>query len=100
VWGLEWRRRRRRRVFVLFRVVNIKSLERGRRKTGKKSISLPERVRGPLPVPVHPLFQVRLQELEDEVEHGLRVLLDVLDAEQPRERVFFGFSGFFFSAWG
>ena len=46
-----------------------------RSKSGGKSclnfFSLPERVRGPFAVPVHPLFEVRLQELEDEIEHGL-----------------------------
>ena len=79
--------------------------ERGRKKKKKKKErkknSLPERVRGPFPVPVHPLLEVSLQELEDEVEHGLGVLLDVLDAEQPKKgrkrffvRVFRGFSGF------
>ena len=43
-------------------------------------------------MPVHPLFQVRLQELEHQVEHGLGVLLNVLDAEQSEKK-----EGYFFS---
>lgn len=48
---------------------------------------------GTLAVPVHPFLQIRLQELEDEVEHRLGVLLNVLDAEQPGNKKM----GFFFS---
>lgn len=37
---------------------------------------------GPLSVPVHVLLQVRREVLEDQVQHGLGVLLDVLDAQE------------------
>ena len=45
-----------------------------------------EGVRGPATGEVHETLEVLVEVLEDEVEHGLAVLLDVLHLEQPDHR--------------
>jgi len=84
--GKEKERKRKGFFLVSFLKRGRKKRKREKKKKKLKNFFLPERMRGPLPVPVHPLLEVRLQELKHQVEHGLGVLLDVLDAEQPGEK--------------